>query len=81
MLRRGTSATIYRPTATMFLLFKIGRLGEQDLDDCLALLGWCDVNEEVVDRVRVTAAIANLPATSDTALAERRRQLVEALRA
>jgi hypothetical protein len=75
MLRHGTSATIYRPTATMFLLFKIGRLGEQDLDDCLALLAWCDVNDEVVDRVRVTAAIANLPATTDTALAERRRQL------
>lgn len=78
LLREG-AARIFRPTATMFLLFKIGRLGEQDLDDCLALLAWCDAHGESVDRARVTAALAALAETTDAALAERRRQLADAL--
>lgn len=78
LLREG-SARIYRPTATMFLLFKLGRLGEQDLDDCLALLAWGDAHGEPVDRGRVAAALAALAGTTDTALAERREQLAAAL--
>ena len=48
VLLQGT-ATIYRPTATLFLLLKINRLGEQDLDDCLALLEWCRTHDEPID--------------------------------
>lgn len=78
-LRRGASAKIFRPTATMYMLFKISRLGEQDLDDCLALLAWCASHDEVVDRSRVRAALGSLPPTPDMGLAERRQQLVAAL--
>ncbi len=78
LLREG-SARIFRPTATMFLLFKIGRLGETDLDDCLALLAWCEAHGEPVDRGRVAAALAALSQTIDTARAERRQQLATAL--
>ncbi len=39
LLREGR-ASIYRPNATLFLLLKLGRLGEKDLDDCMALLVW-----------------------------------------
>jgi hypothetical protein len=79
LLRHGTSARILRPAATVFLLSKIARLGEQDLDDCLALLAWCSEHGESIDRARVTAALAALPATADLALAERRRQLTDEL--
>lgn len=72
VLHRG-AATISRPTATMFLLLKIGRLDEKDLDDCIALIAWCDANGEAIDRARVVSALARLPAT------ERRRQLAETL--
>lgn len=79
LLRRGASAAIYRPTATMFLLFKIRRLGEQDLADCLSLIAWCAVREEPIERTRVTAALDTLPMTDDGALLDRRRALVSAL--
>jgi hypothetical protein len=79
LLRKGTSARIFRPSATVFLLSKIGRLGEQDLADCLALLEWCERHTESVDRVRVMAALSALRATTDVALAERRRVLAETL--
>src|SRR3970282_1481610 len=61
ILRTGATATIRRPTATLFLLLKIGRLSEQDLDDWLALLAWCRAHGESVDRGRVPAAVAALP--------------------
>jgi hypothetical protein len=79
LLRRGTSACIYRPSATVFVLSKINRLGEQDLDDCLALLAWCEHHAETVDRARVVSALAALPATADLALLTRRGALADAL--
>jgi hypothetical protein len=79
VLRQGTSAKILRPTATMYMLFKLSRLGEQDLDDCLALLAWCNDHDEVVDRARVKSALTLLPETTDVALAARRHVLVDAL--
>jgi hypothetical protein len=79
LLHAGASARIFRPSATVFLLSKISRLGEQDLDDCLALLDWCAAHGEDVDRTRVTTALVALPATSDDALAARRTQLAGVL--
>lgn len=78
-LVRGRSATIYRPTATMYLLFKLRRLSEEDLDDCRALLAWCNTSGERVDVARALAELKALPATPDLALAGRRDELVDAL--
>ncbi len=81
-LRRGPKATIYRPTATVYLLLKLRRLSEQDLDDCSSLLAWCAArSDETVDRPRVVDAITNLPATVDKQLAARRQQLADLLNA
>ncbi len=79
VLLRGGHAKIYRPNATLFLLLKISRLGEKDLDDCLSLLAWSNTHAEAVDRARVATALAGLPATTDVALAERRQHLAEVL--
>jgi hypothetical protein len=76
VLHRGSRAVVYRPTATLFLLLKIARLSETDLGDCLALL---DFAPGEIDRSRVVTALENLPATSDTALADRRNHLLAAL--
>lgn len=65
----------------MYLLLKVRRLDERDLDDCLALLAWAATHGEAVDRERVATAIAALPATADANLAGRRERLVETLRA
>jgi len=63
----------------MYMLFKVARLGEQDLDDCMALLAWCNDHDEVVDRVRVKRALSSLAETPDEGLVERRQQLADAL--
>lgn len=78
-LHRGPAATIYRPSATLFLLLKINRLSEVDLDDCLALHEHCRVRGEVVDRDRVLKALGALPKTEDDSLAGRRAELFHAL--
>lgn len=79
-LVRGPRTTIYRPSATLFLLLKIERLTPVDLDDCVALLDHCATTGEVVDRERVLSRLGSLPPTSDTGRQERRGALEELLR-
>jgi hypothetical protein len=74
-LHRGARATIYRPDATLFLLLKIQRLSEIDLEDCTALIERGDP----IDRDRVRRAIEALAATSDLAATARRSDLLARL--
>ncbi|HET6610944.1 MAG TPA: hypothetical protein VFG83_03110 [Kofleriaceae bacterium] len=78
VLRRGPCAMIYRPSPTLFLLLKIGRLSEQDLEDCLALLEVVERDKLVLDRERLIEALGALPA-ADHPLCERRDRLVAAI--
>jgi hypothetical protein len=71
VLHRGSRATIHRPNATLFLLLKVGRLSETDLDDCTRLLA----TSETIDRDRVIAALDALPSTDDADLGARRASL------
>lgn len=80
LLRAGPSCRIFRANPTLFLLLKIGRLGEGDLEDCLELLSMCRLQKLPVDRARVTAALKTLKVTKDRSLAERRRSLQRALK-
>lgn len=77
VLHAGSSATIYRPSPTLFLLLKVGRLTEKDLQDCVELIAF--VHSGTVDVVRVRAALASLPPTLDSALAARRAAVGQAL--
>ncbi|MDO9017155.1 MAG: hypothetical protein Q8S73_12290 [Deltaproteobacteria bacterium] len=78
-LRLGRGARIHRPTVTLFILLKVGRLSEVDLDDCLALLSFARGTSPTLDRDRVVAALEALPPTTDAALLDRRRALRDAL--
>lgn len=53
--KQGARGMIYRPTATLFLLLKVGRLSETDLDDCLGVIAQ---KGPEIDRARVLAALA-----------------------
>lgn len=77
--RQGTKGTVYRPTPTLFLLLKIGRLSEQDLDDCRKLIERAHRDSLPIDSARVRAALAALPPALDPALADRRALLLGAL--
>ncbi|MCM2276990.1 MAG: hypothetical protein NDJ89_02820 [Oligoflexia bacterium] len=57
VLHQGTSATIFRPDATLYLLLKIRRLSETDLSDCLEWLRLMRKLREPIDARAVQAAI------------------------
>ena len=78
-LHRGSSATIYRPDATLFLLLKIGRLSEIDLGDCHALIDHCVTHGDSIDVERVRSGLDALPATDDDELRDRRARLAQRL--
>ena len=75
LLHRGSVGRVFRPSATLFLLLKLGRLSAQDLSDCLLLLQKVQAESLPVDRARALAALDGLAVTDDTALAARRDQL------
>lgn len=69
--RSGAKGTVFRPDGTLFLLLKLRRMDERDLDDCKALVA----SGEPFDRARILAAIGSLPAPSDATVASRRAEL------
>jgi hypothetical protein len=79
VFRRGARATIYRPTATLFLLLKLNRLSARDLDDCRSLIDCVRHQGLPLDRARVLTALDSLAASDDEALRLRRSELRRAL--
>ena len=75
ILRAGPRATVYRPTPTLFVLLKVGRLSERDLKDCELALSRAEEEGSALDRVRIVAALDALAPTEDAALAARRLRL------
>jgi hypothetical protein len=79
-LRQGARGRILRPTPTLFLLLKLGRLSGTDLDDCLAMLGKVSAGRLPLDGPRVLTAIDELPLAADPELERRRDHLRNAVR-
>ncbi len=79
LLHAGTRARIFRPTPTLFLILKCGRMSEADLRDCLGLLALVQRAGLSVDRARVLAHLAGLPVPESDEAAKRRESLREAL--
>ena len=77
-LRTGAAA-IHRPTPTLFLLLRLGRLSQADLSDCLGLLAHVKQHGGRLDAARVRDALAALPVAADAATAGRRKELGRAL--
>lgn len=57
LLHSGKKGKIYRPNATLYLLLKIRRLSESDLQDCLHWLKWVKKMGESLDLMRLQKAI------------------------
>ena len=75
VFRTGARATVYRPTATLFVLLKMRRLSERDLADCRAALARAAADGATVDRSRLLAALDGLDAATGEGLAPRRAEL------
>jgi len=78
LLLRGSRATIYRPTATLFLLLKLDRLTPVDLDDRLTLIERCRQHGDSFDRARIRGGLERLSETDDLDLRVRRAVLAAA---
>lgn len=80
VLRKGKRGTIYRPSATLFLLLKIRRLSEGDLSDCVALFDKAAKESLPLDAARVLREIDALPEPEDEGVRGRRDLLRKRLR-
>jgi hypothetical protein len=79
ILHAGARARIFRPTPTLFLILKCGRMSEADLSDCLGLLALAQRTGMSMDRARVLAHLAGLPVPESEDALTRRETLREAL--
>jgi hypothetical protein len=75
IFRAGPRARIHRPSPTLFLLLKIGRLSDQDLADCHAMIARARADALPVDAGRILAALDELSATAEPAALRRREEL------
>ena len=49
LVKKSKKASIFRPDATLFLLLKVSRLSESDLQDCLEMLKAAKRSAETID--------------------------------
>ena len=75
----GSSSGGLRPTPTLFVLLKMRRLSEQDLEDCRAVLAKARDEQMHLDVERLRTALGELAPTEDTRLIVRRDALKELL--
>lgn len=75
VLRRYSRCVFHRPTPTLFVLLKMGRLSEQDLRDCIAVIAKARAESLRFDAERLNQTILELPETNDSNLAQRREEL------
>ena len=81
VLRKYTNCVLYRPTPTLFVLLKMGRLSEQDLLDCIAVIEKARAEQLRFDERRLLDAVRSLPTTEDESLLRRRKALRQAIEA
>lgn len=66
LLHRGPKGEVYRPTVTLFLLLKIQRLSETDLEDCLAMITFAEKQKEAIHHKRIIKTLSEkLKKTTD----------------
>lgn len=75
LLHAGAQARIFRPTPTLFMLLKVGRMSEADLGDCLGLLELAERDGLALDRARVLAHLVALAEPESGRVAMRREAL------
>lgn len=76
----GRKGIVYRPTPTLFVLLKAGRLSSQDLDDILAMIDHARTHGLYLDVPRILTWLGERPIPEGTDLGLRRQRLAGALR-
>ena len=58
LLHQGTSARIYRPNATFYVLLKLARFTETDLGDCKSILSYAKNSGEDIDKKKLLQTLS-----------------------
>lgn len=80
LLHVGSTAKIFRPKATLFLVLKCGRMSEADLADCVAQIAEARGRGCPIDAARVLARIDAADRASGDEARRRRARLRDALK-
>lgn len=81
VIHKGASATIYRPNASLYIILKLSRLSNSDLEDCLAMLKIAKNLEEKIDANRLLKAIKKHPNKDNLELSNRLTKLAATIAA
>ena len=57
LIHQGSKASVYRPSATLYILLKLGRFNETDYEDCLKMFEYAKKKKEKIDLKRIENAI------------------------
>jgi hypothetical protein len=79
VVHTGRSARVLVPDTTLFLLLKMARLTEADLDDCLLMVQWAREQGEPLDVARITAAAKGHAHKDSDAYRQRLQRLMGAI--
>lgn len=75
VFREVGNTRIFRPSPTLFLLLKIGRLTQQDLEDCFRLLDRVEEEDLLLDAERIVRSLDRLDTAADQGVQSRRQRL------
>ena len=79
LLKKGKRGRIFRPNATLYLILKIGRMSETDLEDCKKMIRFAQKQNEPIDFKRVRLEISLLNGGKSTETAKRLRSELDVL--
>ncbi len=79
VLRRYAHCAFYRPTPTLFVLLKMDRLSEQDLQDCIGVISKARAEALPLDESRLRSAMLKLHPSDDARLVLRRAILASSI--
>ena len=81
LIHKGPSATIYRPSAMLYLLLKLERLSETDLEDCMKMIEFSKEHpDEPINKKRMIKIIRTyIKKSENNAKKERLRKILSVL--
>ena len=60
LIHKSSKASIFRPSATLYILLKLNRLSEIDLEDCKNMIAYAKTHHESIDKKRIQKIIRDL---------------------
>ncbi|MBI3018818.1 MAG: hypothetical protein HYY61_02890 [Deltaproteobacteria bacterium] len=60
LIHKSPKASIFRPSATLYILLKLKRLSETDFEDCMKMIEYAKIHKESIDKKRIQKIIHTL---------------------